>query len=131
MTIYRHPLARKVMYYSELVNQMADEKQAHWLVDAIASHVKANPEFKLQCRRDERFRDMQIWLLIKDQHREGQARLIAVADTLPEDIEFAAIQQQIEYTDFPFDKSGEFKLYCGLTELENHPAYYLHDPSEY
>ena len=31
------------------VKELAEEKGAYWLIDAIGSHVAANPDFRKQC----------------------------------------------------------------------------------
>ena len=125
MTVYRHFTG---VVYSAVVKAMAEEKGAYWLIDAIASHVVANKKFKTACKQDERFRDMQVWILKKlDSNCENMASLTAVADSG----EKPKIKQLIPFTDFPFDENGEFKLFCGLTQVGERITYHIFEPSEY
>ena len=73
---------------------IAEECQAYWLMDVIASYQK-------KCMRDEMLKDFQVWTL-KVNDREGVV-------TCERDTDDIAIKQKIPYTDFPLD---EIKLYC-------------------
>lgn len=126
--VYRHGLCRKV-FYSEVVKAMAESKGAYWLIDAIASHVAANPKFKSACKRDERFHDMQIWILRSSEDEEAMAELIAVSDTDQRSLSRPKIKQEIPFTDF--DLQRDKKLYCGLTQVGEEIGYLIYDPSEY
>lgn len=128
--VYRHGLCRKV-FYSEIVKAMIEAKKAYWLIDAIASHVAANPKFKTACKKDERFHDMQIWILRKNDAEDGpMAELIAVADTDKRSMSRPKIKQEIPFTDFEFE-NGDKKLYCGFTQIGDEVGYLIYDPSEY
>lgn len=128
--VYRHQLCRKV-FYSEVVKALAETKGAYWLIDAIASHVAANPKFKTACSKDERFRDMSIWILRKNTAEDGpMAELIAVSDTDNRSMSHPKIKQEIPFTDFEFE-NGDKKLYCGLTQVGAEVGYLIYDPSEY
>jgi hypothetical protein len=72
---------------------LADECQAYWLMEAIASHQKT-------CMKDEMLVDMQFWTLKVE---DGSGVLTCERDT--DDI---AITQNIPSTNFPLD---EVKLY--------------------
>jgi len=108
---------------------MRDRCNAHWLVDAIASHLQAGKEFKAACEKDERFRDMSIWILRKT--GDSTAELIAVADTDAASMRRPAVRQEIEHTDFPFDIEGQYKCYACWTMIDDKPCYYIIDPKEY
>jgi hypothetical protein len=123
---YKHWLGG--VTYTEGVREMAKSKSAWWLVDAIASHVVCN-QFKTICLKNERFRDMQIWILRK---MDSGAELIAVVDVTPHLLKTPIIKQVIEYTDFPFNHSGRYKLYCARNMTEDGKSYYtILEPSEY
>lgn len=98
---YRHWLGGLI--YTDGVQYLAEQAQAFWLIDAIASHQP-------RARRDPMLRDFQIWFLRKNKTGNG-ARLECWRDT--GEGQKAAIVQRIEFTDFPFDAvdSREVKLY--------------------
>jgi hypothetical protein len=111
---YRHWLARWFLY-TEGVYQMAEKAGAHWLIDAIASHVCTNR--KAHPRREQ----FQLWTLKAHQKGSG-ARLTMRRDTDGRDI----VRQDIPFTDFPLE--GEpFKLYA----TDNGAGITLMLPSEY
>ena len=88
---YAHWL--KAFLYTDGVKYLADEAQAYWLIDAIASH---QPE----ALKDPMLRGIQFWKLIVTGNK---AKLICERDT-----DNVAITQDIDYTDFPL---SEVKLY--------------------
>jgi hypothetical protein len=81
---YRHWLG---LYYTDGVKYLADHANAYWLLDAIASHQP-------QALRDLMLREIQFWSL--SVHEGGSATLRCCRDT--DDV---AIEQAIEWTDFP------------------------------
>jgi len=87
--------------YTPGVKFMADKGEAHWLIDAIASHY-LNPKMKKAMTKDSRLRDMQFWRLVVT-HRHspsgGSAKLTMRADS---DVA-PAITQRIGFTDFPLN----------------------------
>jgi hypothetical protein len=113
--------------YTHGVRDLAEEKGAYWLIDAIGSHVVANPDFLQQCRKDERFERMQIWIL---KENGGNVQLIAVSDTGEEE-KNPPILQEVGYSDFDFDESGECKLYCAANWDGEKKFYTILKPSEY
>lgn len=91
---YAHPLNRRVLY-SDGVKFLADQAEAHWLIDAIASYFGSDP-MKQAIARDMRLATLQFWRL----ERQGNgAVLTAVADSG----EPPFITQHIPFTDFPLD----------------------------
>ena len=121
--------------YSEVVKSMADERGAHWLIDNIASH-RANPKNKKARETDERYHDMEIWVL--EDHGEEGAVLKSASDTsngrIPDTA--AVITQKIDTCDFDFRGESQYKLYCGYTSVPDgkggqRPGFYIYHPSEY
>lgn len=93
---FRHSFNRAVIY-TEGVKYVADHGGAHWLVDAIASHV-VTKAFKTAAAKDGRISTLHFWKLAV--HPDRTAKLAAVADS----DEPAFIEQAIPYTDFPLDE---------------------------
>ena len=124
MELYKHFTG---VTYTPGVKDLAEEKGAYWLIDAISSHVVANPDFLKQRRKDQRFADMQIWIL---KENGGDVQLIAVSDTGEEE-KNPPVSQEIGYSDFDFDESGEYKLYCAANWDGDRMFYTILKPSEY
>ncbi len=103
---YRHGLARNVVY-SQGVKYLAETYSTWWLIDAIASHLAANPKIKRERQKNERFARLHFWNLRKT--GESSAILEAVEDTGMKPVD----SQEIPYTDFPFLADGKFKVYAG------------------
>jgi hypothetical protein len=104
---FRHALARNVVY-SEGMKYLAENAGAYWLIDAIASHLAANPKIKNERKKNERFARLHFWHLRKT--GENSAVLEAVEDKGMKPVD----SQEIEFTDFPFEPSGEdFVVYAG------------------
>jgi hypothetical protein len=123
--LYRHFTG---LTYTTGVKDTAESKQAYWLIDAIASHVIANPKFKKRCSEDQRFADMQIWILSK---QDDGAKLIGVADTVDEELKNPACEQDITFTDFEFYADQDEKFYCAKNFIEGRECYTIMKPSEY
>jgi hypothetical protein len=81
---YHHWLG---LYYTDGVKYLADHANAYWLLDAIASH-------QLEALHDQMLQEFQFWSLTV--HEDASATLCCCRDT--DDI---AIEQVIEWTDFP------------------------------
>lgn len=90
---YRHWTRRFV--YTDGVQYLVDKGEAHWLLDAIASHQTR------QLLSDPMLKEIQFWTLFV--HPDGSAVLRCLRDT--DDV---ALTQEIEYTDFPLNS---IKLY--------------------
>ena len=125
MEFYRHFTGTT---YTSGVQQLAEKKSAYWIIDAISSHVVANSEFKKRCSTDPMFEDMQIWILKK---KQDGAKLIAVADTVREELNAPTCEQEIEFTDFEFGEDEEIKFYCARNYDGDKPFYTLMRPREY
>lgn len=89
---YRHPLNRQVIY-TEGVRFLAEQAEAFWLIDAIASYF-GSPEMRAAVSADDRLEDMQFWTLTVVDGR-GELTMEADAGVPP------AITQEIPFTDFP------------------------------
>ncbi|MEG5036213.1 DUF6876 family protein [Microcoleus sp. AT3-D2] len=101
---YRHFLG---INYTDGVKYLADNAQAYWLIDAIASHQP-------KARRIRRLTEFQLWFLHVGKEHEfikpkgnNDAVLTCWEDT-PKLGVTPAIIQQIPYTDFPLK---EIKLF--------------------
>lgn len=121
-TWYCHAIAHKV-WYSEGMKYLAENGGAWWLIDAIASHLAANPELIAHRKQNERFDGLHFWKLRKT---EGTAAVLeAVEDTGYTPV----VSQEIEFTDFPFPADGEFLIYAGCDIPPGVTKLFL--PSEY
>lgn len=117
----QHSLCRHVVF-TDGVDYLRQHGDCFWLVDAIASHLP--PPLKCVEKYGEDFAQFHLWTLTKV---DGGAVLEAKADTNAP----VKIKQEIEYTDFPFDSTGKFKLYVGPQEFEGgRLVYVIHLPSE-
>ena len=113
---YRHPLNRKVIY-TPGVQYVAEEGEAYWLIDAIASWI-GSEEFNDAASKDYRIGEMHFWTLETSWSKAGQ--LTARADS-PEK---PFIIQNIEFTDFPLRRIDIWAAFDG-----EHWTLYL--PSEH
>ena len=112
---YRHQFNRNIIY-SEGVQYLAEEGQAYWLIDAIASYYITS-KMRSAMAQDERLESMHFWTLtVKDE----RGVLVAQADSG----EPAFIKQKIPYTDFLLD---EVRIWAGFDG--RHWVLYL--PSEH
>ena len=92
---FRHAFNRAVIY-TEGMQYLAEEGEAHWLIDAIASHIGSD-EFRRAADLDSRVGLMHFWkLAVNPDHT---ATLKAVADSGEQPF----IMQEIEFTDIPLD----------------------------
>ncbi|MEO1616670.1 MAG: DUF6876 family protein [Planctomycetota bacterium] len=113
---YRHPLNRKVIY-TPGIRHVAEEGEAYWLIDAIASWI-GSPQFNGAAANDYRIGEMHFWLL--GTSWGGGAELTARADA----DELAFIKQAIAFTDFPMRRIDIWSAFDG-----EHWTLYL--PSEH
>ena len=113
---FRHSFARSVIY-TEGIRFVAEQGQAYWLIDAIASHLLSR-EFRQAAALDERIGLMHFWkLAVRSDHA---ATLTAVADSGEQPF----LQQEIASTDFPLPALDVW--------VQNHgDGYTLMLPSEY
>jgi hypothetical protein len=102
---YRHGINRQVIY-TPGVQYLAEQAEAYWLIDAIASHI-GSPAFRKGALQDPRIADLHFWKLKVLSDRS--AVLAATADSG----EPAFIQQLIEFTDFPLDEIDIWAGYDG------------------
>lgn len=115
------PLFPNVIY-SEGAVFLAENGKAWWLLEAIASHLTAGKEIREKAKENQCFLGLHFWELQKD----GDGAILAcVEDTGLEPI----VTQKIEYTDFPFSRSGLFRLYVGNDGPGTPTKIFL--PSEY
>lgn len=93
LNYYRHWTSRFV--YTDGVSYLANKGQAHWLLDAIASH---------QTRKllsDPMLKEIQFWTLEVHQDKSAVLRCLRSTDNV-------ALTQKIGFTDFPLNS---IKLY--------------------
>lgn len=102
---YRHNLG---LLYTDGVKHVADQGEAYWLLDAIASWQNDS-----RIRNDEMLQNIQFWKLTV--HEDHSATLTCERDT--DDV---VLTQEIPFTDFPL-KHIKFYLQEGVILL----------PSEY
>jgi len=93
---YRHFITR-TFYHTSGVEHMAKIAKAYWIIDSIA--------FAQRIRRVN-VEEFQVWILRKN--KSGTGALLICEDGN----ERAVYRTRIEYTDFPFPASREFKMYA-------------------
>jgi len=116
----RHWMSPNVIY-SEGMAYVAEEAGAHWLLDAIASHLTHNHDLIARRRADPGFDAMHFWYLTVNEDNT------AVLECKPDKSLPVVVKQCIEYTDFPL--LGEFVVYAGTDGLGTPTKLFL--PSEY
>jgi hypothetical protein len=99
-TWYRHWTGKLI--YTEGAQYLAEQAQAYWLIDAIASYQGEDV-----LTQDPLLQEFQVWMLTV--YEDRTARLECVADTDQPPV----VIQEIELTDFPL---SEIKLYVCLGE---------------
>jgi hypothetical protein len=82
-----------LLAYTDGVKALAEEAQAYWLIDAIASH-QINPKVARH--------DFQVWTLTVSEDKTAVLQMKEDSDKQP------VVTQKIEYTDFP---TGKFTLW--------------------
>jgi len=118
---YRHGFNRQVIY-TPGVQYLAEEAEAYWLIDAIASHI-GSPAFNAACQKDDRIKYLHYWCLEVTEDSKAVLRAM-IESSEPPFAPKAFITQQIPFTDFPF---REFNLWAGFDGT--HWTIYL--PSEH
>lgn len=86
---YRHWTG---VYYTDGIKYLAQEGQAYWLIDAVASYQKDK-----KILNNQNLRDIQFWTLTI---KNGKGLLTCVEDAGMKPV----IKQEIPYTDFPLDE---------------------------
>jgi hypothetical protein len=99
---FRHPINPKVIY-TPGVQYLAEEAQAYWLLDAIASYF-GTQAMQYFIKQDSRLADLQFWKLTV---KEACGQLTARADSDAEPF----VVQDIPFTDFPLD---EIDIWAGF-----------------
>ena len=103
----------KLLVFTDGVNQLREDADCHWLVDAIASYQVEQREV-----------DFQVWEL-KTNTEEHTAVLTMKEDTGQPEL----VRQEIPYTDFPLDS---VKFYVQLGSIDGYnPVLVLMLTSEY
>ena len=115
----RHWMNPRIIY-SEGMAFVADRAGAHWLLDAITSHLTHNPDLIARRQADPDFDRLHFWFLTR--HEDGSARLECRSDS----DQPAVVTQDIEYTDFPL---ASFTVYAGTDGPDTPTKLFL--PSEY
>lgn len=117
-TFYKHFL--KNVSYSEGVRYLAENAKCYWLIDAIASHLVANPKLTKEMRENDRLACLSFWHLVPN----GEGAILSCRedrDMTP------VITQEIPFTDFPFNEVSNFRLYVS----QHGNGYIIYLPSEY
>jgi hypothetical protein len=112
---FKHFTGRLV--YTDGVRHLANAAGAHWLIDAIASH-----QGDRQLKSDPRLREIQFWSLTVNDDRSAVLTCQADSGERP------AVQQQIEFTDFPLKA---LRLFCAIGHCDGRAQFVLMLPSEY
>ena len=100
----RHWMSRNLIY-SEGVSYLAEQAQAHWLLDAIASHETANKKLMAAKAADPDFDSLRFWTLEVNLKAQTAVLECRKDSGLP-----AVVTQKIPYTDYPL---SEQKIYAG------------------
>ena len=101
---FRHPLSRNVIY-TPGVQSLAEQGQAYWLIDAIASYFGSDV-MNHAMRKDSRLKSLQFWRL---EVQDESGVLTARADDGVEPF----VRQEIEHTDFPLEQVDIWAGYDG------------------
>jgi len=106
---YRWSMLFRKFVLTDGAHMIAEDAEAYWLMDAIASHAMEHPKEEFQL----------YTLTVKDN------KAILTGDDGNNKI-FA--KQEFEYTDFPLDN---IKFYCVLGSIDGvHPQWVIMLPSE-
>ena len=114
-----NPLLFRNVIASEGMVYVAEQAEAYWLLDAIASHEVANPELVALKQADPDFDFLHFWKLTVT---NGSAVLECRGDS----DQPAVVTQGIEYTDFPL---SDLTIYAGNDGPGTPTKLFL--PSEY
>lgn len=118
---YQHNLARRVVY-TPGVQELADQFEAYWLIDAIALVVDS-PVMVEAWQKDYRLEVLQFWRL--EVAEDCSAKLFAQADSGVK----PAYTQEIPYTDFPY---SSVDIWAGLgSDMNGKTFWTLYLPSEH
>lgn len=140
-TVIRHSLCRRV-FFSHMVGDFRTEHNCNWLIDIIATR-QGGKNIKAGNKKDERFKDMQIWRLrpVNDSDKpvdddgdpmEAVAVVEACADINRNGKAVGCHDRQfLPFTDWDFQANGEPKFYCGPTQVGDEIGQYIFLPSEY
>lgn len=102
---FRHAINRNVLF-TDGIRHVAEEGEAFWLIDAIASWL-TDPQFQEEAQKDDRIQSLHFWRLEVNEDRT--AVLFAKADSPEEPF----ISQPIPFTDFPLDNIDIWAGYDG------------------
>lgn len=122
---FRH-WSSPTIIYSEGMRHLAEEAAASWLIDAIASHLTSSPDLIAEREQNAAFDGLHFWYLTRNED-DRRAVLEARLDVN----EPAVVRQEIDFTDFPFDRVGgsPFTIYAGTDGPGTPTKLFL--PSEY
>ena len=93
---YVHPINPRIVY-TPGIKYVADQAQAFWLVDAIASWIGSR-KFLRAAQRDERIKSLHFWKL------KVKPNCSAILTARADSSERPFVRQAIEYTDFPLQR---------------------------
>jgi len=93
---YRHPICRRVIFTPGVL-YLAEQGEAYWLIDAIASYYFQSSSMDQAIAKDERLAWLQFWRLDVNEDRSAILAMRADSGEVP------VIVQGIPYTDFPLD----------------------------
>ncbi|MCA9215714.1 MAG: hypothetical protein KDB27_21765 [Planctomycetales bacterium] len=102
---YQHLLNSKVIY-TPGIRYLADQGQAYWLIDAIATYL-GSARMRQAIKQDSRIASMQFWRL-EVVNSQGVLTAEADAGVTP------FVQQAIGHTDFPLERVDIWAAYDGL-----------------
>lgn len=107
--------------YSEGMAYVAEQAGAHWLLDAIASHLLHDRKLIAKRQAEPDFNFLHFWYLTVNEDKTAVLECKADSDRP------AVVTQNIEYTDFPL--LGKFTVYAGTDGPGTPTKLFL--PSEY
>lgn len=104
------------------VKYLCENARCFWLFDVIATHLGSVKS----CARQygEVFTNFHVWTITKVD--EG-----AIVEARVDSGEPALITQEFEYTTFPFDETGEFKLFVAMQPMIDRDVFVVMLPGEY
>lgn len=104
------------------VKYLCEQGRCFWFFDVIATHLMSVKMCESAYGPD--FTSFHVWTIKKVD--DG-----AIVEARVDSEEEARIIQEFEYADFPFDETGEFKLFVAMQPMIDRDVFVVMLPGEY